>query len=480
MKSVLEENIQAAIELTDMLASSLGPKGMDKMLVDNIGDVHVTNDGFTIIDKMEIKHPIAKIVAETAKTQDKEAGDGTTTVIVLTGELLKQALQLIKAGIHPTIITQAYAKALKDAIRILRSKAVKTVTEADLENMISTALTGKPTSTKHLTQVVLDAVKNTETDDILIVKKAGNSVEESRTIKGVLIDKEPVHPRMSTEAMNAKVLITRTPLEIEKTEVSTEIMIQDPAQLSTFLTQENNAIKKKTDSIINSGAKIAVFQKGISEKAQESLARAGIIALRRVREKDIDMLLKATKSRLAEDLESIKPEDLGTAELLKVEKIGDEKLTLIQGAGNVSTILIRGGTKQVIEEAERTINDALGVVRIIRKEQAYLPGAGLTELIISKELMNNTLKGKERLAYEGFSNALKKVTETLVRNTGAKPLDLMPELTSQNKGVSIEGTPINPISEGVIEPLKVKEQAITSATETAIMILRIDEILKGK
>lgn len=479
-KTVLEKNIQAAITLTDMLATSLGPKGMDKMLIDNIGDVNVTNDGFTIIDKIEIKHPIAKLIAETSKTLDKEVGDGTTSTVLLTGELLKQALKLLKEGIHPTIIIDGYKKALNESLNALKEESLNNTDNNTLKKLVITSLSGKMTDKEELTKIILFAVTDTIIENILIIKKTGQGMNNTKVINGIVIDKEPVHPRMPTSLINPRILITKTPLEIEKTETSMELRITRPEQLQNFLKQEHEKITRITESIIKSGTKIVLAQKGISEKAQEILARAGIIGIRRIREKDIDSIIKATGARLIDDLNNINEKELGTAGKVYTEKIGDEKLTIISDCPKkIKTIIIRASTKQALDEIERCINDALGVVKTIRSDNSYVPGAGLIEIILYKKIKDKG-KGKEKLVFEAYAKSLLKITESLIKNSGMKISELMPELISTQKGISTEGKPINPIENGIIEPLRLKQQVITSATETAIMILKIDEILKGK
>jgi chaperonin GroEL (HSP60 family) len=442
-KTILSDNVQAAVFLSDAFTNALGPEGMNKLLVDNLGDSYVTNDGATIIDKMEVKHPIAKLILETGKTMEEEIGDGTKTAIILTGELLKQAQKLISKGMHPTMIIKGYRKALKDALNILTKKTVK----GTLSKLVSTVMKGTDVP-------VLEAVKETPTQNVLILKKTGKRIE-TQVINGVVIDKERVHPRMPEKISKARILITKTPLEVKTTETSAEIIIKDPSQLKSFLERETNTIKAIISSIKSSGANAVLCQKGIDDKAQEMLAREGILGIRRIRESDINALLKATKARLVSDLLNINPSDLGTGSI-RTEKIGDERLTIISECpGNVKTIIVRGSTEQVANEIERSVNKALGVINTIRKDERYVQGAGITEVMLQKELMKNSLQGKERISYEAFAQALKKIRQTLERNTGE-------------------------LSKDVIEPLSLKTQALTSATETVVMILRIDGVLRAK
>jgi len=471
-QSILKDNIQAAVYLSNTLASTLGPKGMDKLLVDNLGDTFVTNDGATIVGKIEIQHPVAKLISRVAATMEEEIGDGTTSAVILTGELLKQAQELINQGMHPTKIINGYRQALKDSLKILESKSKKIQTD-DVRNLISTALTGKVTNKEQITKVVMEAIENTEINNILIIKKKG---QDTKVIKGVIIDKERVHPRMPEQVKNARVLVTKTPLEVRNPETDAEITINNPTQLASFLEKEHQIIQEMIKVIKDSGANVVLCQKGIDDKAQELLARAGIMAIRRIREKDIEALVLATGARLTE-LGNLKPSDLGRG-YVTTERVGDERLTIIkQCPGNVKTILIKGSTEQLIDETERCIKDALGIIKTIRENEAYVPGAGSIENILYKELMKKRVKGREQLSYEGFAKAMKSITKTLIKNSGQNPLDLT---LNENEGVNSEGGTLNPLKEGIIEPLKLKNQAITSATETAVMILRIDEILKGK
>jgi len=471
-QSIVKDNIQAALILSEALATTLGPKGMNKLLVDNIGDTYVTNNGTTITDNIEISHPIAKLVAEVTKTMDEEVGDGSTSTVILTGELLRQASELIDKGVHQTVIINGYRQALKDSLNYLDQIASK---EERFKDLISTSLKNKELITE-----LLKALKDTNTDDIIIIKKIGKRLEDTKTINGLLIDKEPVHERMPKSVGKARVLITKTPLEFKNTETEAEIMIDKPAQLQQFLSEERRKLKNMINSIKESGVKVVLCQKGIDDKAQELLAREGIIGIRRIREKDINFLLRATGARLVSDLLNIKQNDLGEGSV-KVERFGDEKRTLISNyPGKVKTILVRGSTNQILDEVEKNLEKTLILTNVIRKEPEWVPGAGYTEIRLHKDLMNNKLESKEQMSYESYAKALIEVTKKLISNTGQKPLELLPEMISQELGVNSEGRLINSSKQGVIEPLKLKKQQLISATETAIMILRIDEILKGK
>lgn len=472
-KSVLEDNIRAAVILSSVFRSAYGPKGMNKLLVDNIGDTFVTKNGASIIDNIEVKHPVAKLLAEVAETMDEEVGDGSKSAVILAGELLKKAGELVGEGMHPMMIIKGYQLALNKALRVLDKKSLKKCDKEVVKSLIKTALLNND----YLTDIVYEAVKNTRVEDVTTLKKRSRG--ETRVVNGVVIDKERVHPGMPEKAINAKILLTKTPLEVRETATSSELEITSPSQLSSVLEKEHESITRVISSIKESGANVVLCQKGISDQAQEYLAKNGIIGVRRIREKDIKILVKATSAKLVNDLTNIKSSDLGTGSVF-TERVGDERLTFINNCpGGVKTILIRGVTEQLIDEVEKSVLNALGVIKAFRTEKGYVPGAGVIEKIISNELLKRLPEGKEQLSYTAFAEAFKKVIGSLITNSGQRVMDLMPRINA-SKGVNPEGGTLNPLKNGVIEPAVMKRQAITSAAETAIMILRIDEILTGR
>jgi len=466
-KSILTDNASLAVMFSDMIASTLGPNGLNKLLVDSTGDVYVTNDTKTIIDKVDVKHPIIKIIIKTAITQISETGDGAATVIIITGELLRQALDLIAKGVMIPVIINGYKKALKDSLEILKKNSFSD--DNSLRNALVTAL-------KRDDELIdaLIKVKDTPIEDVIIMSKKGNGVE---LIKGLAIDKEPPHPVMPTRIEKPRIIITKTPIEVKSTDIKAEFKINNPSQLTDLMKRESNMVREITSSIKESRANLVICQKGISEDAQEQLARAGIMALRRVREKDIELLVKATGAKIISDLHEIKKEDFGSAGLIEVRKISDERLTVISECPKkVNTIIVKSSLKQGQDELENLAKKGL---MIIKEAGVYVPGAGAIEMIIGNELMKNKMDGKEQLAYESFAKAIKSVTDKLIRVSGKKGIELLPQIKN-GKGISKDGEVIDSIKEGVIEPSIIKEQALISAAETAITILRIDSAIKAK
>ncbi|MFA5405805.1 MAG: TCP-1/cpn60 chaperonin family protein [Candidatus Nanoarchaeia archaeon] len=468
MKSIINDNIEAVIGLSDLVATTLGPVGMNKLLVDNIGDMTVTNDGGVIIDKIELNHPVVKLVAETAKGLSV---DGRKTVIVLTGELLRQAGKLLEQGLKPAQIINGYDLALKDSLKILRAQSIK----GELKNAINTSI-----NNDLITSLIVESVSKALPDDVRVIKKTGGNVSDSRLINGLMIDKERVHSGMPSKVKQARILITKTPLEPRTTEFNAGVEINSPSELSHLINNENESINRVIKAIINSGANVIFCQKGISDYAQELLARNNILAIRRVREDDIKLLIKATGASLVSNIIEVKESDLGNAGLISTEQFSDERLTVINDcAGRVVTIMVRGSTKQVVDETEQLIKKGLGIARLLTKSVNCVPGAGAIELIISNELSKSNINGRESISYQSFALSVKRIIELLAINSGVKAIDLMTHLKN-GEGINAEGGIINPLKEGIIEPLIIKEQVFTSATETANMILRIDGILKGK
>jgi thermosome len=498
-------NIMAAKAVAAAVRTTLGPKGMDKMLVDSLGDIVITNDGATILKEMDIEHPAAKMIVEVAKTQDDEVGDGTTTAAVLAGEFLKNAEELLEQGVHPTVIASGYRLASIKAREILQTLA-RPVTLNDrnlLLKIAATAITGKGAEASkdvfaNLTVNAVLAVVDTEDgkqkvdiDDIKVEKKVGGSVEESVLIEGMVIDKERVHTNMPKKITNAKILLINEALEIKKTEVDAEISIKSPDQLQLFLDQEEQMIHDMVTKVINSGANVVFVQKGIDDIAQHYLAKAGIYAARRVKKSDMDKLARATGAKVLTSLKEINDSDLGKAGLVEEKKIGDEAMTYITECHNPKavSIILRGGTEHVADEAERALHDALRVVGVAIEDETLVAGGGSPEVELALRLREyaSTLKGREQLAVAKFADALEVIPRTLAENAGLDPIDMLVEMRSQHEkgnktaGLNVfTGKVVDMWKEGVVEPLRVKTQAISSGTEAATMILRIDDVLSSK
>ena len=495
-------NIMAAKAVANAVRTTLGPKGMDKMLVDGLGDVVITNDGVTILREMDIEHPAAKMVVEVAKTQDDEVGDGTTTAAVLAGELLKVAEDLLDQNVHSTIIASGYRLAADKASEILKT-ITRTVTEDDedlLFKISETAMTGKgaESSKDKLSKLVVKAVKSVveieggkkivDIDNIKIEKKVGGSIEDSELIEGMVIDKERVHPNMPKVVKDVKIALISEPVEFKKTEVDAEINITSPDQLQLFLDQEEKMLKNMVDNIINSGANVVVCQKGIDDMAQHYMSKAGILAVRRVKKSDMEKLSRASGGAMVTNIDEISESDLGHAGLAEEKKIGGDSMLFITGCKNPKavSIIIRGGTEHVVDSLERALEDALRVVGVVIEDEKLVAGGGSPEVELSLRLSEYaaTLKGREQLAVTKFANALEVIPRTLAENAGLDPIDMMVELKSQhekgNKNAGLDvytGDVIEMMDKGVVEPLRVKTQAINSATESAVMILRIDDVI---
>ncbi|GAB6101996.1 thermosome subunit beta [Thermococcus atlanticus] len=498
-------NILAARIIAETVRTTLGPKGMDKMLVDSLGDVVVTNDGATILDRIDLQHPAAKMMVEVAKTQDKEAGDGTTTAVVIAGELLRKAEELLDQNIHPSIIVKGYTMAAEKAQEILDGIAIE-VTPDDEDTLMKiamTSITGKNAeSHKELfAKLAVEAVKQVaekkdgkfvvDIDNIKIEKKAGESVEESELVRGVVIDKERVHPRMPKRVENAKIALINDALEVKKTETDAKINITSPDQLYSFLEQEEKMLKEMVDQIAATGANVLFVQKGIDDLAQHYLAKAGILAVRRVKKSDMEKLAKATGAKVVTNVKDLTPEDLGYAEVVEERKIAGESMIFVEGCRNPKavTILVRGGTEHVVDEVERALEDAIKVTKDVMEDGAVLPagGAGEIELSIKLDEFAKEVGGKEALAIENFAEALKIIPKTLAENAGLDTVEMLVKAISEhkNRGVAIgidvfAGEPADMLAKGIIEPLRVKKQAIKSASEAAVMILRIDDVIAAK
>ena len=495
-------NITAAKIVAEIVRTSLGPKGMDKMLVSSFGDVTITNDGATILKEMDIQHPAAKMLVETAKATDQEVGDGTTSVVILAGALLERAELLIDKNVHPTIIVDGYAKAAEKALEICEEVAVpfKPDDKQMLKKLAMTAMASKVVSEnrEYLADLAVEAVLQIaeKTDsgykvdigDIKIEKKSGASITDTRLIRGVAIDKEVVHPGMPKRIEKAKIALLNCPLEIEKTEFDAKIHIESPEQMKAFLDEEARILKGMVEKIKEAGANVVFCQKGIDDMAQHFLAKAGILAVRRVKESDMDKLSKATGGRVVNSVDMLTSADLGEAELVEERKVGTDKWVFVEGCKNPRslTILVRGGTDRVVDEAERSIHDAVSVLRDALLKPKIVAGGGALEAEVALRLRNwaQGLSGREQLAASDFADALEVIPLTLAENAGLDPIDIQVELRARHEkgekwvGVDVfEGKLKDMFKEDVLEPVMVKEQIIKAAFEAASMILRIDDVI---
>jgi len=495
-------NIMAAKIVAETVKSALGPKGMDKMLVDSFGDVTITSDGRTILDEMDIQHPAAKMMVEVAKTQDNEAGDGTTTAVVVSGELLSKAEELIGKNVHPTIIIDGYKKASERALELLEKIAIPVDLNSQeyIKKAAMTCMASKlvaehreylaDLAVKSILQVAekTDGKYKVDVDNVKVEKKPGESLTDTKLINGIVLDKEVVHSGMPKRVENAKIALLDCPLEIEKTEFDAKIHIERPEEMEAFLKQEESMLREMVDKLVAIGANVVLCQKGIDDMAQHFLARKGILAVRRIKKSDMEKLAKATGGKVITNLEDMSPGDLGYASLVEERKIGDDKMTFVEGCKHphAVTILIRGGTERIVDEAERSLHDALCVVRDIVEEPKVLAGGGAPELEISRELKKyaETLPGREQLAVKSFAEALEAVPITLAENAGLDPIDIISELRARHEkgeiwaGIEVHSGKVQPMNNaGVFEPLAVKKQIIKSATEAASMILKIDDVI---
>ena len=495
-------NIYAARVIAEALASSLGPRGMDKLLVDSFGNATITGDGATILKEMEVQHPAAKMLVEVAKAQDDEVGDGTTSVVVLAGQLLQRAEELIEQEIHPSIITEGFEKAMQKGIEYIDEIAenIDPLNRDALKKIAMTALSSKVVAEfkDFLSDLVVDAALQViekkdgkyklSLDNVKIEKKKGESLEESVLIKGIVLDKEVVHPLMPKRVENAKIALIDAPLEIEKPEWTTKINVTNPEQLKLFLDQEAQILKEMVDRIREAGANVVFCQKGIDDMAQYFLAKAGILAVRRVKKSDMEKLARATGARIVTKVEDLTPEALGSAELVEERKIADEKMVFVEGCPNprAVSILIRGGAEHVVDEAERAIHDALSVVRNVIREPKVVAGGGSVEIELALKLKEfaKSLPSKEQLAVNMYADALEAIPAILAQNAGLEPVDILAELRKRHAegekwaGINVlTGKVENMMEANVIEPASVKKQVLKSATEAAIMILRIDDII---
>jgi len=498
-------NIMAARAISDAVKSTLGPKGMDKMLVDSMGDVVVTNDGATILKEIDVEHPAAKMIVEVAKSQDEECGDGTTSAVVLTGELLKYAGELLDQNIHPTVICGGYKLASEKAKEILRKLAIniKPGDKKTLRNIAMTSMASKGASAEKdvLADVVVDAVTRVaekigtktivDLDNIQIQKKQGGGIANTEIITGILLDKERVHEGMPKHVKNAKIALVNAALEVKKTEVDARIQIQDPTQLQAFLDEEENMLKKMVNQITKSGANVLVCQKGIDDIAQHFLSKHGIYSVRRAKKSDMEKLAKATGAKIVGNMEGLTSKDLGHAGIVEERKIGDDKMTFITECKNPKavSILIRGTTEHVVDELERGLHDALSVVKVAIEDGKMTAGGGAAATAISMGLRDYapTVGGREQMAIEAFANAIEVVPKTLSENAGLDPIDMMLEIRNAHKkgkkyaGINVfHGKVDDMLKNNVIEPLRVSMQEIEASSEAATMILRIDDVIASK
>jgi len=505
-KTAHSNNIMAAKAVADAVRSTLGPKGMDKMLVDSMGDIVITNDGATILKELDIEHPAAKMVVEVAKTQDNECGDGTTSAVVLAGELLKKSEALIDQNVHPTVISNGFRLASHEAIRVLKDIGfdVSATGKKTLKLIASTAMTGKGVGGERdmLADIAVDAVTSiaekvdgkysADIDNIQVEKKHGGAVSDTKLIKGLVLDKERVHPRMPKVLKDAKVALVDSALEIKKTEVEAKIQIRDPNQMQKFLDEEEKTLRLMVEKVKKSGANVLICEKGIDDLAQHYLAKEGMYAVRRVKRSDMEKLAKATGAKIITNLDDLKSTELGYANQVEEVKIADSEMTYVTGCKNPKavSILIRGGTEHVVDEVERGLHDALKVVSVTIEDGYAVPGGGAPEIELALRLKDygQTVGGREQLAIEAFAEALEVIPWTLAENAGMDAIDVVIELknahnkkTGKSFGVNVlENKVSDMMSAKVIEPMRVKTQAIQSATEVASMILRIDDVIASK
>ena len=498
-------NISAAKTVAESVRTTLGPKGMDKMLVDSIGDVTITNDGATILGEMDIEHPAAKMIVEVSKTQEDEVGDGTTTAVVITGELLKKAENMLEEGIHPTMIIRGFRMAKNKALEVLNAYADNITIDdtKDLEKIAMTAMTGKggESAKENLAKIAVDAVKIVaekvdgktviDRENIKIEKKQGGSIEDTELIRGIVIDKEVVHPNMPKTVKNARIVLLDCALEVKNTETNAEIRITSPDQLQAFLDQESKMLKDMVRKIVASGCNVVLCQKGIDDLAQHYLAKEGITDVRRVKKSDMEKLARATGGKIVSSIDEVSKDDFGFAGIVEEKKIAGEQMIFVRECKEPKavSILVRGGTEHVVEEVKRAMDDAVLGVAVAVEVGKVVPGGGATEIEISRLLKEyaETVGGREQLAITAFAEAVEIIPRTLAESTGKDPIDILVALrTEHEKGKKSQGVDVfnggtmDMKEAGVIEPLKIKTQALKSASEATEMILRIDDVITAK
>lgn len=497
-----KNNIQASKIIAEIVHSSLGPRGMDKMLVDSLGDVTITNDGATILKEIDVQHPAAKMLVEISKSTDNEVGDGTTSAVVLAGALLEQAESLINQDVHPTVIVDGYRKAQKKALHYLQEIA-ETVSPGDKSVLTKVAKTTMQTKlvrkdSDQIADLIVKAVlavaeKSGETyevdiDDIKVEKKAGGSIADSTIIQGIVLDKEIVHGGMPKRISDAKLALINAALEISKTETDAKINISNPQQMKAFLDEENRMLKNMVDKVIGSGANVVLCQKGIDDMAQHYLAKAGILAVRRIKESDLTKLSRATGGRIVTNLDDLFEKDLGTADLVEERKIEEDKWVFVEGCRHPKsvTLLLRGGSQRVVDEVDRSVHDAVMVVKDVMEDPSVVAGGGAPETYAATKLRTyaKSLEGREQLAVEKFADALESIPLVLAESAGMDPIDTLTILRSRQlkgekwTGIDVLKAKVSNIKSGdIIEPLSVKNQVFSSAAEAACMILRIDDVI---
>ncbi len=497
-----KNNIAAAKIIAEIVRTSLGPRGMDKMLVDSLGDVTITNDGATILKEIDVQHPAAKMLVEISKTTDNEVGDGTTSVVVLAGSLLEYAETLINQDVHPTIIVDGYRKAAKKAKQYLEEIA-ETVTGSDRAMLLKVAKTAMQTKlvrkeSGFLADLVVKSVSavvekegadfKVDEDDIKVEKKAGGSIRDCSIIQGIILDKEVVHGGMPKKIDEAKIALINTALEISKTETDAKINITNPQQIKSFLDEENRMLKNMVDKVIGSGATVVFCQKGIDDMSQHYLAKAGVLAVRRIKESDLTKLAKATGARIVTNLDDLYEKDLGTANLVEERKIEEDRWVFVEGCKHPKSVslLLRGGSQRVVDEVERSVHDAIMVVRDVMEFPSIVAGGGAPETYVATKLRSwsKSLEGREQLAAEKFAEAMESIPLALAENAGMDPIDTLATLRSkQLKGEKwtgidvLKGRVSNMKTSDIIDPLSVKYQVISAASEAACMILRIDDVI---
>lgn len=496
-------NITAASIIAETVRTSLGPKGMDKMLVDSFGDITITNDGATILKEMEVQHPAAKMLVEVSKAQDSEVGDGTTTAVVLAGSLLRKAEELLDQNVHPTLIIEGYRKAMNFVLNAIDEVAVRVdpMDKSILRSIALTTLSGKAVVAGHhelLAELAIEACLQVaekvgdrwkvDLDNIKVEKKKGESLDQTQLVRGIVLDKEVVHPGMPKRVEKAKIAVLDCPLEIEKTEISAKINITTPEQMKSFLDEEVAMLRGMVEKIAGAGANVVIVQKGIDDVAQHYLAKKGILAVRRAKRSDIEALARASGARIVTAIDDLTPDDLGYAELVEERRVGKDKMVFVEGCKNprAVTILIRGGTDRMVDEAERSLHDALCVVRNVIQDARLVPGGGAIEAEVAHKLREwaRTLSGREQLAALKFASAIEEIPAALAENSGLDPVDILVELRSRhargekNSGIDVvSGKVADTLEKKVVEPAVVKLQAVKSATEAAITILKIDDVI---
>ena len=496
-------NIMAARAIAESVRTTLGPRGMDKMLVDNLGDVIITNDGVTILEEMDVEHPAAKMMVEVSKAQEDEVGDGTTTAVIVAGELLKKAEELLDQDIHPTVITAGYRLAAEKAQKILVGMATPVSKDDDkiLKQIAITSMSSKGSEMRgeRLAELCVRAVKQVaeksdgkleaDIDNIKVEKKSGGSSADSQLIQGIVLDKEVVHSDMPKRKEKAKIALLSLALEVKETETDAKINITDPEQLRSFLDEERHMLQEMVDQIKKSGANVVLCQKGIDDIAQHYLAKAGILAARRVKESDMEKLARATGGKVVTNIKDLTSDDLGAAALVEERKIAGEEMIFVEGCKDPKAVslLVRGGTEHVVDEVERAVHDGISVISAAIEDGKIVAGGGAPEIEVAKGLREyaDTVGGREALAVNAFADAMDIVPRTLAENAGLDPIDILVQLRSahekkdgKNIGIDvISGKTLNTLDRGIVEPLRVKTQAIKSASEVTEMILRIDDVI---